>query len=257
LRSGLKVYGDLLRDGAAERLRVELSWYAGQLSPSLDLEVFDAFLRRAATGGTGATFDESLDAEALAETLLPWLRARRARSHAAALDELRSDRADHLRLALVRWAREPLFTREAVRRASSVLAPRVLRADRRSADRFEALGPDAAPDAWHLARIAAKRARYAAEVGAPALGRPSEDLARLWTEVTEPLGDAQDAVVQRDLVLERIADPAAPLSAGEAFTCGVFVAATHDREVDARTRAGSAWRASRSRHRDLRRALGR
>jgi CHAD domain-containing protein len=257
LRSGLKVYGDLLQDGAGERLRAELSWYASRLSPSRDLEVFEALLLRAAAGDAPAAFDESLDAEALAATLLPWLRTRRARSHEAALVELRSERADHLRRSLARWAREPLFTRAAVRRASTVLGPRVLRADRRAADRFESLTEASAPDSWHLARIAAKRARYAAEVGAPALGRPSEDLARLWTEVTEPLGDAQDATVQRALVLERVADPSAPLSAGEAFTCGLLVAATHDREAAARTRAVAAWAASRQRHRDLRKALGR
>jgi len=257
LRSGLKVYGDLLRDSAGERLRAELSWYASRLSPSRDLEVFDALLVRAAAGDVPVAFDESLDAEALAGTMLPWLRARRARSHEAALVELRSERADHLRRSLVRWAREPLFTRDAVKPAGAVLGPRVLRADKRAASRFESLDGSSAPDAWHLARIAAKRARYAAEVGAPALGRPSEDLARMWTEVTEPLGDAQDAVVQRALVLERIADPSAPLSAGEAFTCGVLVAATHDRQAAARSRASASWAASRATHRSLRKALGR
>jgi CHAD domain-containing protein len=256
LRSGLKVYGDLLRDGAADRLRSELSWYASRLSPSRDLEVFAALLESAASGRRADVFDESLDAEALAATVLPWIRDRRRRSHSDALVDLRSERADLLRRDLVRWATEPLFEKDAARPAGKVLAPRVLKADRRAAHRFEALTAASPPDAWHLARIAAKRARYAAEVGAPPLGRPSADLARLWTDVTEPLGDAQDAVVQRALVLDRVADPAAPLSAGEAFTCGLFVAATHDREVAARDSARDGWHASRARHRALRKALG-
>lgn len=259
LRSGLKVYGDLLRGSTPARLRDELGWYAGLLSPSRDLEVFAAQLARLAGGGEDtapAGFDPATDFVTLAATLTPWLAARRARSHAAALEDLRSPRAASLRRDLVRNAREPLFERRAARPAGKVLSPRVLEADRRAARRFEALEAESPADAWHLARIAAKRARYAAEVGVGPLGRPAENLARLWIEVTEPLGDAQDAAVQRGLVLDRIADPAAPLSAGEAFTCGVFVASTHDRELVARERARAGWAESRGRHKDLRRALG-
>jgi CHAD domain-containing protein len=257
LRSGLRVYGDLLAGTTAARLRAELGWYAGLLSPSRDLEVFAEHLQAlAATGGERlASYDEALDAEVLAATLLPWLAARRARQHGEALEHLQSPRAAALRRDLVRTAREPLFTRRAGRKAEKVLAPRVLDADKRATRRFEALDDSTPPDGWHLARIAAKRARYAAEVGAGPLGRTASDLARLWSDVTEPLGAAQDAVVQRDLALARIADPAAPLSAGEAFTCGVFVASTHDRELAARAAARAGWAESRRRHRDLRRAL--
>lgn len=256
LRSGLKVYGDLLDGGTSARLRGELAWYAALLSPSRDLEVFADQLRDLAAGqAPDAAYDEALDVEVLASTLLPWISARRSRAHAEALADLRSARAAALRRDLVRTAREPLFTRAAGRGAERVLAPRVLEADKRAARRFESLDASTPPDGWHLARIAAKRARYAAEVGAGALGRAAQDLARLWSDVTEPLGAAQDAVVQRDLVLGRIGDPSAPLSAGEAFTCGVFVAATHDRELVARAAARDGWTESRRRHRDLRRAL--
>jgi CHAD domain-containing protein len=246
LRSGLKVYGDLLVGGTSERLRSELSWYASRLSPSRDLEVFAEALEQGAADDLG-----DLDGTLLAETVVPWLRARRARLHEAALVDLRSPRAD-----LVRCAREPRFVGRAARAAHKVLGPPVLEADRRAARRFEALGAHAPSDAWHLARIAAKRARYAAEVGAPALGRRCEELAVLWSEVTEPLGHAQDAVVQRGLVLERVADPAAPLSAGEAFTLGVFVSASHEREAAERRAARDVWRGSREQHHRLRKALG-
>lgn len=259
LRSGLKVYGDLLRDATAERLRAELGWYAGLLSPSRDLEVFGSLLTSLAAAPGSARpeeYDAATDFESLAGALVPWLQARRARSHADALVEVRSARASALRRDLVRTAREPLFTAKAGKPAHKVLAPRVLEADRRATMRFESLDERTQADSWHLARIAAKRARYAAEVGIGPLGRPAQDLARLWIDVTEPLGAAQDAVVQRELVLERIADPAAPLSAGEAFTCGMFVASTHDRELAAQTGARDGWVASRRRHRDIRRSLG-
>ena len=137
-----------------------------------------------------------------------------------------------------------------------MLPPRVLRADRHAAGLLERLRPGDDSDSWHSARIAAKRARYAAEVGAPVLGRGCDGLARLWASLTEPLGDAQDAVIQRALVLDRVDDPSMPLSAGEAFVCGVFVASTHDREVDCHRRARDVWKSSRG-HAHLRKALGR
>jgi hypothetical protein len=133
----------------------------------------------------------------------------------------------------------------------------VLRADDRAARLLVALSPDDESDAWHSARIAAKRARYAAEVGAPVMGKACADLASLWSTLTEPLGDAQDAVIQRALVLDRVDDPTVPLSAGEAFVCGVYVASTHDREVACHRRAREVWTDSRHEHKRLRKALGR
>ena len=246
LRSGLRIYGDLLRDDLSARLRPELSWYAGTLSPVRDLEVF-------ATSLSGATGED----DGVADAVLPWLLRRHAQELAASVVELRSPRADALRLTLVRVAREPRFTREAVRPAGKVLAPRVLRADRRAARLLDRLRPGDDSASWHAARITAKRARYAAEVGAPALGAPCAHLARLWSTLTEPLGDGQDAVIQRALVLDRVEDPSVPLSAGEAFACGVFVASTHDREVDFHRRAREVWLAAHGEHRRLRSLLRR
>jgi hypothetical protein len=48
-----------------------------------------------------------------------------------------------------------------------------------------------------------------------------------------------------------------PLSAGEAFVCGVYVASTHDREVASHRLARSVWLEARDQHRRLRKALGR
>lgn len=246
LRSGLRVYGDLLRDDVSAQLRPELSWYAGTLSPVRDLEVFTAALSR-----------EPEDVHGVAEALLPWLRRRHVQTLGVAVLDVRSARADALRHRLVRVAREPAFTSEAVRRAGKVLAPRVIRADDRAARLLDRLRPGDDSTAWHTARISAKRARYAAEVGAPALGAACAQLARLWSTLTEPLGDGQDAVIQRALVLDRVDDPSMPLSAGEAFACGVFVASTHDREVAFHRRARELWLAAHDEHRRIRSALRR
>lgn len=243
LRSGLRVYGDLLRDDVSAQLRPELAWYAGTLSPARDLEVFAQSLATAE------------DTHGFADALLPWLHLRLDRAVRSAVEDSRSERAGALRAALVELSRAPRFVDLASKRAPKVLAPRVLRADERAARQLERLRPGDDSDLWHGARITAKRARYAAEVGAPAIGRAAEDLAVLWSTITEPLGEAQDAVIQRTLVLDRVDDPAVPLSAGEAFVCGVYVASTHDREVEAHRRAREAWKHSRDEHRRLRRSV--
>ncbi len=62
-------------------------------------------------------------------------------------------------------------------------------------------------------------------------------------------------MIQRTLVLERVSDTTLPLSAGEAFTCGVFVASTHDRELASHQLAHAIWESSRDEHRRLRRAV--
>ena len=245
LRSGLRIYGDLLQDDVSARLRPQLAWYAGLLSPARDLEVFAAAL--------SAPHD---DEQGYAEALLPWLRRRHEMALIAAREDARSQRAGDLRHALVEVARSPRFTSTASRKASKVLSPRVLRTDRRASSMLEQLHPKADSDSWHSARISAKRARYAAEVGAPVLGRACVDLATLWASLTEPLGDAQDAVIQRALVIDRVDDSSMPLSAGEAFVCGIFVASTHDREVDCHRRARAIWEQSRHEHSRLRRGIG-
>jgi CHAD domain-containing protein len=246
LRSGLRVYGDLLRDDVSAQLRPELAWFAGALSPVRDLEVFAAALSR-----------DDEDVHGFGDALLPWLHRRHAQALSAALQEVRSPRADELRRALVRVARAPSFTPEAARRAPKVLGPRVLRADARAGRLLDQLRPGDDSASWHAARITAKRARYAAEVGAPALGASCAELARLWSTLTEPLGDGQDAVIQRALVLDRVDDASMPLSAGEAFVCGVYVASTHDREVAHHRRAREVWLAAHDEHRRLRKALRR
>lgn len=245
LRSGLRIYGDLLDDDSSARLRPELSAYAGALAPARDLEVFIAALEA-----------DTEDASGYGEVLLPWLRSRRVSAVATAAETLRSPRADALRLALVELARAPRFTAAAGRRAARVLAPRLRHADHRAERLLDPLRPGDDAAAWHSARIAAKRARYAAEVCAPALGAECRELAVLWSTLTEPLGAAQDAAIQRALVLDRVDDTTSPLSAGEAFACGVFVAQTRSRETEAHRTARHLWHESRARHRDLRRAVG-
>jgi len=255
LRSGLRLYGDLLLEDVSARLRPELSWYAGQLSPTRDLEVFALWLSTPAPDSSAEISSAEISSAEIRTALIPWLQRERDRAVREALIELRSERARSLRGLLVAVARAPRFTATASKRASKVLAPRVLRVDQRAARPLGHLRPDDAPEAWHSARIGAKRARYAAEVGAPALGRPCVDLAHLWALITEPLGQAQDATIQRDLVLARLGDTSVPISAVEAIAVEEFVRSTRIREVTCHEAARDVWLSARDEHTRLRRTL--
>lgn len=102
--------------------------------------------------------------------------------------------------------------------------------------------------ALHQARKAAKRARYAAEAVAPAIGGQATRFAKRMKRVQSALGDHQDAVISRQ-VARKLAIRAA--NAGEnAFTYGII----YQRDIDAAGRAADkatrAWKAaSRRRYR--------
>ena len=82
--------------------------------------------------------------------------------------------------------------------------------------------PDAADRdaAIHEARKAAKRARYAAEAAAPALGGPARRQAAQAKELQQLLGDHHDSVVARAVLLDLTGQARA---AGEdTFTYGLM-----------------------------------
>ena len=257
LRSGLRIYGDLFVGDVDSALRPELAWYASRLAPARDLEVFIELLESGRRASITEANDSTISSEdeRLVTALVPWLRAQHSQAVASAAADVRSDRAGDLRVQLRAAANTPRYTRVASRRASKVLAPRVLAADRKATRALEKLEPTDASEEWHAVRIAAKRARYAAEVGAPVFGKSCQHLARLWASVSEPLGLAQDAVIQQDLVRRRIGDAAFPLTAAEAFACGVLVASSREREARAQLLTKGLWREAKDEHRQLARGV--
>lgn len=134
--------------------------------------------------------------------------------------------------------------RVAGRRAGKVLPPAVERAHRRV--RRDLRTARAAGDrerrdlALHDARKAAKRVRYAAEVLAPALGKPAGRVARRAERVQAVLGEHQDAVVARGVLLQL---GAAAQAAGEsAFTYGVLAQRELERAENAEAEVREAAR---------------
>jgi CHAD domain-containing protein len=94
--------------------------------------------------------------------------------------------------------------------------------------------------ALHDARKAAKRARYAAETAAPALGGDARRLARRLKKLQSVLGDHQDTVIARQL--ERRLGISAQQAGESAFSYGLFFARDACEARSHQTRARRSWR---------------
>jgi CHAD domain-containing protein len=108
---------------------------------------------------------------------------------------------------------------------------------RRLVRRIAALAIDGPSPAWHEARIAAKRARYAADAVAPVLGRDMARLAERLADVTEILGTHQDAHVAQQ-ALRSMADEAPPAAA---FALGRLVGVEEAAEMADREAFFTLW----------------
>jgi CHAD domain-containing protein len=214
LRSGLKAFEPLVDTAWAQDLRDELAWIAGELGELRDREVLqrrllaalDALPAAPATGhGVAAASPDPAahpldgtdprDIAAAAATIRRALDAEREPAAAQLHEAMVSDRYLRLLDSLVAASRHPVLTPAADRRAGQVLPPLLAKAWRRLHRDASALHPDSTDEAWHQTRIAGKKARYAAEALVPVFGQPAKKIARRLEEVTELLGEHQDAVV--------------------------------------------------------------
>jgi len=123
--------------------------------------------------------------------------------------------ANHPRLAAGATEDEPAATR------LPALVRRPVRHLRRAA---RAAGDDPAPAALHRVRIRAKRARYAADLAVPVVGKPAKKLAKRIERVTDLLGDLHDAA-EAEAWLRRAS------GAETGWVAGLLAAAIH-REVE-------------------------
>ena len=218
LRSGLKVFGPLVDAQWAGDLRAELAWIAAELGEVRDREVLERRLladlasleavapvapadpgpggaARTPDGVAGVDRTDRRDVAAAAAVVRRALDAERAPAAAALREAMVSDRYLRLLDALVSAAREPVLTEAADRRCSHVLPPLLAKAWRRLVRDARRLDPDGPDESWHETRIAAKGARYAAEALVPVFGQPARKIAKRIEQVTELLGEHQDAVI--------------------------------------------------------------
>ncbi|TFV85731.1 CYTH and CHAD domain-containing protein [Blastococcus sp. CT_GayMR16] len=195
LRSTLAAFHDVLERSVTEPVRAELSWLGGQLADARDSEVALEHLRAV----VAAEPDELLLGPVAARLQQTELREVRAGLDRALLT---LSEARYLRLLddLHALLDAPPFTA----RADEALKPVLRDTTRRSVRRLRrhlatarrATGHDRA-EALHGVRKAAKRARYAAEVGRGELAHVKA-LARAAKKVQTVLGELQDTVVTRE-----------------------------------------------------------
>lgn len=202
LRSALGTFAPLLDSEAAALLKEELKWLANELGAIRDTEVMQERLDRHA-----AELDDPLDTERARSAIDPVLQRRLLGARSGALAALRSDRHAALVDDLVAAAIDPPVVDAAYVACDRTLLPLVARTWTRLAKSVGDLTLDTESTVWHEARIKAKRARYAADSVASIFGRDMQKFAAALAQVTEVLGDHQDAYVAQEILREVATDP--------------------------------------------------
>ncbi|MFE9400516.1 CHAD domain-containing protein [Streptomyces sp. NPDC006530] len=243
LRSAFRSYAKVIDRSATEPVRAELTWLAAELGVERDGEVLAEHLRTRIAALPDTLLLGPVRARLRIRTVAGGADARRRTL--AALD---GERYLALLGALDALLADPPLLPAAGRPAAGVLRKAVRKDHRRLARRLHtALALEPGPErdiALHAARKAAKRARYAAQAAAPALGKPARKLGKRLKAVQNVLGEHQDSVVARHALRTLAAQAHA---AGEsAFTWGLLYGHEEARAARREHELPKAWaRASR------------
>jgi CHAD domain-containing protein len=237
LRSDLRTFAELLDDPRANPLRDELGWLAGALGDARDLEVLRVRVARLQQRDPL----HPLDAAGLAEVHRR-LTEQEQEALAMAREALESSRyAELLQLASAVAAR-PGLAAAATQPCRDILPSIVGAAWQHLAKRARRLTITDPDSDWHRARILAKRARYAAESAAVALGTKASVTAAAATTLQDILGEHQDAVVAADRLLSL--GISAPPHSTLAATCGRLAERELSGAVTTRAAFPDVWRAA-------------
>jgi len=234
LRSTLTTFAPLLDPVDVEDIREELRWMASELGAIRDTEVMESRLDEHA----GRLADRA-DTDRCRTAIDALLDARLVSARASALAALRSDRHQDLVDDLMRLAVDPPVTDEAYASCAVALPPLVSRTWRRLAKAVNELDLDGPSVPWHEARIKAKRARYAAEAVEEIFGKRMRRLSQALAEITEVLGDHQDAYVAQTLLREFAGLP--DIDGATGLSLGLLHAYETEVEIEDRLRFGTAW----------------
>ena len=224
LRSNLRTFAPLLDEDWTEPLRAELGWLAGGLGAVRDKEVLLMRLRESA---------KSLPAsdERSASSLLHLLELEIDDLRGKLMADLDSPRYIDLLERLVEAAHAPATVIDAGQPATTLpaLATKPWRQLRSAVGRLQEAPPDSD---LHRIRILAKRARYAAEAVAPAVGPDAASFGRAAAKLQTILGEHQDSVTAQGWLR------AAKVTGRRAFVAGELIAI--ERIAAQKARAG--WR---------------
>ncbi|TDE01461.1 CYTH and CHAD domain-containing protein [Jiangella asiatica] len=234
LRSGLRTFRKLLDKPWAEQLRSELAWFARSLGALREGDVLRERLERHSDD-----LPPDLPASEVRLVLVEVLGGKVAGARAHVGELLDSERYLTLHDHLVRAATRPLVRADAERPARDILPPLVDLAWKRLDDACADLTDDAPDELWHAARLAAKRARYAAESVAPTLGSDAKAFAKQLKKVTDILGEHQDAAQAAATARELANSDQA--SSDAAFALGVLASLERAHVHAARARFAQVW----------------
>lgn len=236
LRSDLRTLGDAVDEGWRTRMEPRLREVAGALAAARDLDVLS----------------DSLHADADApppRPLLDVLARQRADAAASVRRALEDPEYVVLLDALVDAVVAPPVGPRAGEPAATGLPEAVLDAWRRLARRADDLRPDSPDEAFHSARIAAKRTRYAAELAGRVLGgkvgASAEVLAGRVAEVQDHLGRVQDAGVAEAFIRATLEQ--SRIAVRHAFEAGRMVERARQRGAEAKASFFATWPSTRRR----------
>jgi CHAD domain-containing protein len=225
-RALLRAAGTLVDPAWAESLRAELAWLGKLLGPVRDLDVL-----------IGHVADEAAALERADARAVGTIRSRLGRQRGSA------------RRTLLTAMSEPRYFRLLDTLAAAAHAPagaETASLAQIAADAFDrarrakkALPPDPGDDELHAVRIQVKRARYAAELAEPVLGKAGARLLRRAKVVQDLIGEHQDACVAE----ARIRELAVSGGASAALAAGRLIERQQARKQAARAALPDAWRA--------------
>jgi CHAD domain-containing protein len=228
LRALLRSLGSGVDRVWADQLRAELGWLGRALGEVRDRDVLLLRLRAQV---------EELDAtdRTAARRLLARLEEERVDARVELEAVLGSGRYLTLLARLEEASEAPRW----VGRKEQPLEQLAAKEFRRLQKAAAVLDGDPTDEQLHKARIRAKRARYAAEVAEPALGKPARRVIERAKEFQDVSGEHQDAVVAEE-TLRRLAEGAEPRVV--AFAAGRLAELQHERRLRARREIPSAWK---------------
>ena len=239
LRAVLQEFPMVFPPVETQHLREELRWLGTVLGTARDIEVLEGGFRAML-----AVTPTELVLGPVAARVTAHFAPREAAARAAVLDALDSPRYFALLDELDRLLADVPKAAAAMAPADKILSDAVGQAYRRTRRRMRRawrVPPGPARDTGlHQARIAAKRARYAAEAVQPAAGKKARRLARRMKAVQSALGDHHDAVTAGTTAREIGVN--AHLAGENAFTFGLLNEHTHHEALKSQCQARKAWK---------------
>jgi CHAD domain-containing protein len=228
MRAILRAARPLLDADWVRSLRDEVGWLGRALGPVRDLDVLLEHLRADAHrlgGGDERAF----------LTLLRALEAEREADRAILIAALDEPRFIALIVRLEAETSAPPFVG-----SGPTLRDLAARELRRLGKTMRALGADPPDTELHAARIAVKRARYAAELAEPTVGKRAAAVIRDAKVLQDVLGDHQDAAVAEERIRALVGPRTRP---AQALSAGRVIERQHERRRVARAAYPQAWRA--------------